>query len=138
MKTYDPKQVIVTVGDKQITGFAEDSMVEVDRLEDAWALTVGVDGEGTRAKSNNKAGTITLRLAASSDSNAVLGGFAIADEVSNAGLVPVLIKDKSGQDIVVASQAYVKKMPTREFARENTTNEWVMETDNLVMSLGGN
>lgn len=137
-KTYDPSQVAIIVGGFQITGFADGSFLTVARNADAFALYVGTDGEGTRAKSNNKSGRITLTLAQSSDSNAILSGIAVADELSNNGIVPVLIKDNSGNSLYAAETAWIVKAPDSEFGREIGSREWIIETDNLAVFVGGN
>jgi hypothetical protein len=137
-KTYDPSQVAIIVGGFQITGFADGSFLTVARNADAFALYIGTDGEGTRAKSNNKSGRITLTLAQSSDSNAILSGIATADELSNNGIVPVLIKDNSGVSLYAAETAWIVKAPDSEFGREVGSREWILETDNLSVFVGGN
>lgn len=136
--TYDFKQVVCTFNGFQIQGFAEGGEISVERNEDAWTLQVGADGEGTRSKSNNKSGRITLPLQQSSASNDVLSAFADADELSNAGSGPFLMKDLSGRSLIVAEQAWIVKKPATNFGAESSPWEWVLETDNLVMSLGGN
>jgi hypothetical protein len=77
-------------------------------------------------------------LLSSSDSNDILSGFAAADELNNGGLVPVLIKDLSGRALIASEQAYVKKLPVLGFDNEVREVEWVLETDNLQLFLGGN
>lgn len=138
MKTYDPQQVQVIVGGRLITGFAEDTFVEVERSEDMWSLKMGVDGEGTRSKSNNKSGQIRITLMSSSPSNAILQGFADADELNNGGLVPAMVKDGNGSDLALAEQAYIKKLPTLGKGKEIAGNQWVLETDVLKLNHGGN
>lgn len=137
-KTYDPSQVQIIVGGFQIAGFADGSFVSVVRNADAFALYMGTDGEGTRAKSNNKSGRITFTLAQSSDSNAILSGIAAADELANSGVVPVLIKDGSGNSLYAAETAWIVKYPDSEFGRELGTREWILETDSMAVFVGGN
>lgn len=138
VKTYDPGQVAVIVGGKIIGGFADGSVVKVSRNEDAYNLKVGVSGEGTRARSRNKSGKIEIMLMQSSDSNDVLSGFALADEASNSGAVPALVKDASGRSLASAATAWVKKYPDSEFKKEVDTRTWVFETDELDLFIGGN
>jgi len=138
VKTYDPSQVALIVGGFNITGFADGSFVTVARNADAFALYVGTDGEGTRAKSNNKSGRITITLAQSSDSNAILSGIASLDELSNNGVVPVLVKDSSGLSLYAAETAWIVKSPDSEFGKELGSREWIIETDNLAMFVAGN
>jgi ribonuclease HI len=121
-----------------MTGFADGSFETVARNTDAFALYVGTDGEGTRAKSNNKSGKVTITLAQSSDSNAILSGIAALDELSNNGIVPLLIKDNSGLSLYAAETAWIVKQPDSEFGREIGSREWILETDSLAMFTAGN
>lgn len=137
--TYDFKNVICTCGGFQIQGFAEGGTgITIDRNEDAWTTHIGGDGESARGKSNNRSGRVTLALLQTSPSNDVLQAFANADELGNAGTFPLLIKDLLGNTLVVAEQAWVVKEPTSEFGPEVGTREWILETGELVMNVGGN
>lgn len=135
---YDPKNVSVVVGGKILKGFADGTFVLCERNEQAYNLKVGVDGEGTRAKSNNKSGKITVTLIQSSSSNDVLSAFALADEASNTGAVPFLLRDNNGTTLVTALTAWVQKFANVEDAKEVSTRVWVLETDELNMFVGGN
>lgn len=138
MKTYDPKLIQVIVGGRALSGFADGTFVEVARANDAWSLQMGTDGEGTRSKSNDKSGTITITLMQSASDNAYLSNLALLDELENAGIVPVMIKDAGGSSLHAAEQAYVKKTPDSEYSREAGPRVWVIETDNLQNFIGGN
>lgn len=138
MKTYDPKLIQTVVGGRALTGFAEDTKVTVVRNSDAWTQQIGIDGEGTRSKTNDKSGQITIELMQSSEDNAYLSSLAIADEESNAGLVPTMIKDGLGASLHLAEQSYIKKMPDSAYASTAGGRVWVIETDNLENFIGGN
>lgn len=138
VKTYDPKSMAIIIGGKQASGFADGTFLNVEFDEDAFGLTVGADGEGMRAKSNNKSATITLTLLPTSDYNRHLSDLAQADEDSNSGVVPVLIKDGSGRDLHSAESAWIQKRAAAEYSREGSPREWTLRTDNLQSFLGGN
>lgn len=138
LKTYDPAMVSISMGGVPISGYAEDSFISVERDEDAFELSVGANGEGTRSKSNNKSGTITMTLAQSSDSNVILSGFAQADELANSGVFPVLIKDNSGKSLHFAATAWIQKIAPAEYAAASGEREWVIRTDDLQSFIGGN
>lgn len=138
VKTYDPKAVAVIFGGKIITGFGDGTFVVVERNEQTFNLKVGVDGEGTRAKSNNKSGKITLTLMQSSSSNDDLSAFAAADELSNTGVAPCLIKDSNGTTVCAAATAWIQKPANVEDAKEVGTRTWVIESDEVDMFVGGN
>jgi hypothetical protein len=138
VKTYDPKNISIILGGKIITGFADGTWIEVDRNEDAWTLKVGVDGEGARAKNNNKSGKVTITLMQTSSSNDVLSAYALADELGNAGAVPFFMKDSNGSSLFTALTMWVKKMAKADNAKEVKERVWVLETDELIMNVGGN
>lgn len=138
MKTYDPKKVSVIVGTKAMSGFMEGSLVSIERDEDAFTKVVGADGEVARAKTNNRAGNITIPLMQTSESNDYLSTLAALDEADNAGVVPVLIRDALGRTIVSARQAWVRKIPSVTFERDNTGREWILDCGDLEVFVGGN
>lgn len=136
--TYDFKQVVVIFNGFQIQGYAEGAEVSIEYNEDMFTLQVGADGPGTRSKSNNESGRVTLPLMQSSPSNDVLSAFADADRLSNAGTGPLLIKDVSGRSLFTAEQAWIVKKPAANYGNEASAREWILETDVLIASLGGN
>jgi hypothetical protein len=138
MLQYDPKAVTIVYAGQIMTGYDDGTFVTIERNNDMWALKMGADGIGTRAKSNDKSGKITLTLMSSSPSNDVLSGLAIADENTGAGAAPVLVRDGSGRTVATAAAAWVTKIPSTEFAKEVTNRVWVIETDNLQLFIGGN
>ncbi len=138
VKTYSPKDVTVIIAGTQISGFAEDTFVSVERDEDSFTKVVGADGEVSRTASADKSGTITVTLLATSASNDILSALAVADEISLAGLFPVLIKDELGSSIHTAASAWIQKAAGKEYAAEIGENEWLIQCANLIEFTGGN
>jgi hypothetical protein len=138
LKSYDPKQVAVIIGTRPISGFADGEFVSVERNNDAWTYTTGADGEGTRVKSNDRSGRVTLTLAQTAVDNAYISELAIADELAGGGTIPVTIRDKSGNDIHATETAWVVKMPVANYDKATTNREWIFETNDLNMYVGGN
>ena len=60
VKNYDPAQVDVIVAGILIEGYAAGTFVTVSRNSDTWKLKKGADGEGARAKSNDKSGLVVV------------------------------------------------------------------------------
>lgn len=136
-KTYDPDKVIVTFLGIPMSGYADGTFISVERNEDAFALTVGADGETARTRNQNRSGTITLTLMQSSSSNDTLSAAAAADELTGLGIGALAIKDAFGTTLCIAPNAWIKKMPTTEFGKELANREWVFETDYVQMIVGG-
>lgn len=140
VRTYDPSAVFMIYGEIPISGFAQDAAISVEHDEDDWTLVVGVDGEGTRSKTSNGSGTITVSLMQSSPTNALLSAARTLDKETPGGTggKALLIKDNSGTTLFSAATAWIQKPPTAELNREATTREWVFRTDNLVAFHGSN
>jgi hypothetical protein len=136
--TYDPKSVILVVGGVPISGYADGTFVEVAREVDTFSKKTGADGYTTRIKSNNTSGTVTITLMQTSPSNDVLSGFAALDQLSNAGVVPVMVKDSSGTSINVSAQGWIRKVPDQAFGAEINTREWAIDCAELLVFVGGN
>ena len=136
-RTYDSCEVIVSVGGQPITGFAQGSKVTLERDEDAFTKYIGVDGEVSRSKNCNKAGTATITLAQTSPSNDLLSELAANDEAANTGVVPLLVRDLNGTTLAAAPDAWVRKMPSTAFGKEIGDREWVLDCGRLNLFVGG-
>jgi hypothetical protein len=138
VKTYDPAQVQVIFAGIPITGFADGSFVKVYRHNPMWSTKVGADGEGARAKSNDKSGAVEVTLMQSSSSNDLLSAQAKLDELSGDGVGPAMVKDASGTTLHSAESAWIEKPADSEFGKETGDRTWIIQTDNLDMFVGGN
>ena len=135
--TYDPMLNVLSFAGLNITGFAPDTYISVERNEDAFTLVVGASGEATRSHNRNRSGLVTVTLMASSQSNDALSAIAVADEISGSGLSVLLLKEAHGTTLVSASNAWIKKLPVVDRAKEAGTVEWVFECEDLSIFVGG-
>lgn len=138
VRTYDPKQVIISIGGIPMSGFSDGTFLEIERDEATWTKTVGADGLVTRAKTNNRSGTLTLTLKQSSPSNDVLSGILALDEATNAGVVPVLVKDLSGNSIYFSARAWISQFPNSSFGKDIADRQWVLAMDEADIFVGSN
>lgn len=137
--TYDPKQVLVTFNGQPLSGYADGTMVSIETAEDLYALTVGADGKATRVRSQNLSGSITITLMQTSLSNDLLfAAFQADQQTPAAGVSEFQLKDANGRDLVHAANAWVKKLPTLEYGKEQSNREWVLESDRITyQAMGG-
>lgn len=135
--TYDFKRVVLTVAGHIVSGYADGTGITIAYTEDRWTPQTGSDGDFTRSRNNNNEGSITITLQQSSLSNDFLAGLELLDSQTNAGLVPVLLKDLNGSTVAMADKAYVQSVPEAEFGREAGERQWVLYTGNLQMFVGG-
>lgn len=137
VKTYNPADVLLVVAGIPISGYADGTFIAIGRDNPSYNSGTGSDGEGWRAKSNDKSGTCTLTLLQTSLSNDALSGLAQLDELSGDGVGPLLLKDNSGRSLYSAETCWLEKPADAEFAREASDREWVIKTDKLNVFVGG-
>ncbi len=140
LNTYNPKKVKLLVGGVPGSGFAEDTLIEVERDKEAYQKTVGGDGKVTRTRIVDIAGKITVHLMQGSAFNDYLTALADLDEYNDAGVVPVLVADASGRTLVSAPAAWVqKKAKISLMAAKSDVRTWVIDCAQIpVFEVAGN
>ena len=142
VRTYDPKQVILTVGGFPIGGYADGTFIQHEYDEDAFAKVTGADGFSSRAKSQNNDSMLTITLAQTSPSNNTLSALALADKLSNTGVVPVVMKDvggtPGGETTLFSANGWVRKQANLEYGKEITNREWILDLTDTDLLVGGN
>lgn len=137
LNTYDPKNVSQIIAGSIISGYAEGEFISVERNEDSANLSVGSQGDGARTVTNNRSGRVTQTLFQTSPSNGVLDAQRIAMELTGAGIFSMLGKDSDSLDTWAGAKSWIVKPPVMGFSNEIATREWVVETDVLAMTVGG-
>jgi hypothetical protein len=137
--TYDPKKVIVVLGNRTITGFAEDDMITIAPHGEGMQLFVGADGEVARSVDPDHTFEVTLHLSSVSQSNTYLSNLYNADRVTGQFILPLLIKDMAGDTLFSAAQAWVANFPESTRSRTIGTQDWVIQTGQIDAPIvGGN
>lgn len=138
VRTYDPKQIILTVGGIPIGGYADGTFIGFEYDEDAFTKVTGADGITSRSKSNNYAGFMAVTLAQTSPSNDVLSAIALADRLSNTGVVPIIMKDIGGTTVLFSANGWVRKSSNVDEAKEISDREWTLDMADVDTLVGGN
>jgi Bacteriophage KPP10, Structural protein ORF10 len=137
VNTFDPKDLSVIFGGAIISGFAADIVVadyEANQIED----DIGADGDVARWVTNDYRATVTLTLLQPSLSNGVLSAFAIADRQSGGqNPQPLVIKDQRGNDLIVAPNAWIRKMPRTVYRKGVEARAWDIRCAFLDLFVGG-
>jgi hypothetical protein len=128
LKTYSAKKILISFGTHAVTGYAEDSFVNIEKNGDGTAKKVGCDGEVVRALDPDKSYTVTVTLLQTSPTSAYLQGKFNQDQDTGDCLFPVLIKDLMGGTVFSAADAWVAKPPARGYGRDTTSREWKIDT----------
>lgn len=138
VRSYDPKQVVVTFGPTVLTGYAEGTFIKISRNGNAFEKSRGADGGVDRVNKNALDYSVALTLKQTSPINAILAGLLLADQISNSGTLPLVVKDLGGATLFTAAQAWIAKDPDQEFSDSLTTREWTFETGVAANLIGGN
>lgn len=126
MKTYNPKQVSIALGNHIVTGYAEDTFVNIEQQTDGITMKVGCDGEVVRSVSPDNSFNITLSLLMYSPTNKFLNNKRKQDRDYGNGTFPVIIKDILGNTLFTTNEAWVVKAPAFGYGRESANREWVL------------
>ncbi len=142
IRTYDPKNVIVTLINAAgvshvVGGFADGVGVKVSRKNDMWDLSTGMDGDTSRVKKNDKSGEMTITLAQTSPSNDFLSAMAENDTVDG-DLATVNITDAVTGSVYTSVSAWVRKHADTEYGKEISNREWILDCVDMTMSSKGN
>ena len=146
LATYAPDEVVVIISQPssgistRVTGFMEDSFINIARDTDSWTHTTGADNLATRVYSANDSAKITLAVMQSSNSNDVLNALWSRDRSlkNSQGLFTILVSDKSGRSVYSSTEAYIGKIPDSVFGNGVNGREWVVNCTKLTHSVAGN
>ena len=128
VKTYNPKQVTVALGNHIVTGYADDSFITIDPNGDGITKKVGYDGEILRSVSPDDTYVIKLAVLQTSDTNSFLQERLAQDIKNGDGMFPILIKDLKGGLVFSSENAWPAKPASRGFGKESTNREWEIHT----------
>lgn len=133
MFTFDIKNVNLVVGGQIITGFAEGSVINAEKLEDNFSEHVGVKGEVTIAETNNETGEITVNLKNTSPSVSYLNS--LANKKGESAIVDVAIVDLNTNGTQISgSRCRVRKPADVELGNEETEREFVIFVSDYTVS----
>ena len=138
VKTFDPKMVVITFGAIPISGYAEGTFVSVNRSGDAFAKRKGAGGDVERINKNQGDFEVTVTLLQTTPTNKELSAVLAADQVTNAGVFPLTIKDLLGETLFFAPQAWIRKDPEWEDGDDLNSRAWTFDTGIGSNFVGGN
>jgi hypothetical protein len=138
VRTFDPKQVAITFGPLILTGFASGTFVNITRDGDTFEKHRGGDGGVDRVNTNVNDYRVTITLKQTSQSNLALSALLSSDQVNNSGVLPLIVKDVSGNSLFTAPQAWIAKDPDDEYSDTMSNREWMFDTGISAKISGGN
>lgn len=138
VRTYDPKKVIITFGALTLSGYADGTFISIERSGAMFEKKKGADGSVDRINKNSFDFSVTLTIKQTSPANLALQAIATADQMSNKGVLPLIVKDLAGNSLFTAPQAWISEDPKDEFSDSLSNREWKFETGPAVKVSGGN
>jgi hypothetical protein len=130
VKTYDPKEILLLVAGVPIDGFADGDFINVE-FPESFTTQIGAQGAHTRSRVADSTADMTVTLQQTSPGNAYLTSLLAADRALGV-LVPVLLKDLIGNDLVASTQAYITQRPALGFGAESGSREWTFKLHNAT------
>lgn len=137
-KNYNPSQVVMSFKHINITGIMDGTFIEAERDEDTFTKHVGAGGDVTRTRNMNKGGKVTITLMAEAPCNDLLSAIAAFDELVGGQYGALQIKDLSGNMKCRSPNAWIKKAPKVERAKESGSVVWEFDCAELEIFAGGN
>lgn len=139
-KVYSANEISCIVGAFPIdSGRGDDEFISITKEDDTFTVKTGVDGEATFSQSGSNVHRVNITLMQSSDGNAVLSAIHVGDlkVAGGAGIVPLMVRDKQGRDLFVASEARIVKWPDVSYSKEVGTVTWQLLCPNPERFIGG-
>lgn len=141
---YSPEDVVVIISNDRfshtISGTADGTFISYEREVPRATLYTGADLSAARVLRRNKAGTVTITLHQSAESNDILSEISRLDEEAhnNDWLFSLTIKDMSGRTVLFAPQAFIGTDPNITYSTELETRDWTIQVIDVQRHFGGN
>ena len=134
--TYNPGDVILTIGSYQVRGWDE---ISIERITKSFRLVKGIRGKHTRIKDSDTSAILTISLMQVSPSNDVLSEIHRLDLIEGTGRIELSLDDKSGNSSFSSAEAFIEGYPRKVFKDSIEYVVWTIQcqsTDDFLV--GGN
>lgn len=121
VQTYSPKDVILTIGGYQLTGWQS---VIIGRSVKGFAVIRGIRGKNTRVPNVDTSATITISLLQTTQGNDVLSRIHELDLVEGTARIALMLKDRSGHSVFSSDEAFITGYPTATFSGQFEYRNW--------------
>ena len=142
LRVYNADEVDLIIGPVIVdSGLAEDEFLRIEQESDDTEDVVGVDGEVTVSRTNDRRATATVLVMQTSIANdglTILSNLVRSAPGMIGAILPFLVRDKNGRTLHEAPNCWVRRAPDRSFGRTANTNEWQVRIAHLGRIDGGN
>jgi len=130
MQVWSAADVSVNFGGIEIDEdqIGPDDFVTVEQLTPDFKLRKGIGGGATRSQMKRPAKKVTVKVRQCGDVNSQLSAVLNLDRKvpGGAGVVPIAIKDRNGNFLLVDTEAFIEGDPAWKAAAEESDVEWVI------------
>lgn len=137
LATFDPAQVLFNFGEVLVTGYADDTLIEVEQLEADFDLMVGAQGDSVRSANNNKSARVKIYLLQSAPCNDLLSALRIVDIRLRTGTRVLKIQNNLGTTKAMGESSFIEKPPTFAVKKKSDVNVWEFLVPKLELFIGG-
>lgn len=144
--TFAPADVTIVITQESsgiahiMSGFSEDSIVQIERSAETFTMYTGADNTSTRIYNANTSAKLSISLQQTSTSNDILTSIYLNDAATrnSSGLFSIHVKDNSGRSDYFSDDAYIGVVPNSNFNNSMQVRDWVIHAHNLQTFIGGN
>lgn len=136
---FDPNTVTMTWGPIVMIGFEAGEFIVAELASPQRYTRKQAFGRAIHTQTTDTGGTVTVRLQADSPSIALIAAQIKADAAPGGNvLLPLLVKDLSGLDVVVSPLARCINIPTMSFSTDDPApREFIFQCEPLDITHGG-
>lgn len=120
VNTYSPKDVVLTIGGYQITGWQK---ISVTRNRGITPIK-GIRGKHTRVISRDTSATLSFSVIQSTQANEVLSYIHELDLDQGTGRIALTLKDNSGKTVMSSDEGYILSYPLVTFSGQFEDRPW--------------
>ena len=121
VQTYSPKDVILTVGGYQLTGWQS---ISISRTVKGFTVIRGIRGKNTRVPNVDTSATITVSLLQTAQGNDVLSYIHELDLEEGTARIALTLKDRSGCSVFSSNEAFITGYPVATFSGQFEYRNW--------------
>jgi len=139
MYTYSPSDVKASVLGFDVTGYAEGAFIKIAPDAKTFSFKRAMDGSTMAIQNKFQTYTVTFSLQQSSPTNTWFHLlYKLFKRHGVAFIMPVLIKDTSGNTSFFATDCWFEGEPSSDFSNTLGTVEWVIKCNEGSYTRGGN
>jgi len=137
--SYCPDIVDVLVaGFIKVDGFVDGTFVQIDKDEMPYSSIRMPDGTVARKRNNSQTYTITITLHSAAEANNLFTKLWQIDELTQKGKFPILVKDRSGSDLLFSTESWIEGIPSMTKSNAIDSRVWVIKSAYALINVGGN